>query len=344
MSSFLANIVLAAAVAGSNAGGAVHVESLSTLVNEVVEVPAGTYLAYGLELPEGTTVAVRVGISGSNRSLDVALVDETGFRAIESGQPYEAVEGIAQRMERSGEVSVQVGAAGNYYLILDNRRARSAPRSVAVIALATSSVPTDESAELESIYNERYRLLKSLFDFPDFDIQVTLCGEANAFSSPTITMCYELYEALNGLGAGDAELFVFMHEVAHSLLYQWGLPLWDNEDAADELATVLLLTFEQKEALDKAIEWWGQNVSAADALNALVTDDRHSLSPQRARNIANWTRDSDDRVLRWERFLMPYMTTEALESGLEPSPDVSEAERKLIREELSSRECLIDRD
>ena len=338
MSTLFAKLVMAAAVAGSAGSGTVHVDSVSTLVNELTEVPAGTYLAYPLDVTQGETVAVRVGVSGSNRSLDVALVDEEGFRAIEAGLPYEAVAGIAQRVEGSGEITGFVDTAGIQYLILDNRRARSAPRSVAVIALATSSVPTDESSELASIYEGRYRALKSLFDFPDFDIQVTLCGEANAYSSPTITMCYELYEALNSLGVSEAELFVFMHEVAHSLLYQWGLPLWDNEDAADELATVLLLAFEEKEALDKAIDWWAQLGSASEALNALVTDDRHSLSPQRARNIANWMHDPDDRTLRWERMLLSYMTTEALQMGLEPSPEVSESERERIREELRRRE------
>ena len=206
MSSFLASVLLAGVVAGSTAGGAVYVESLSTLVNEVVEVPAGAYYYYGLELPDDATVTVRLGVSGSNRSLDAALVDESGLRAIESGKPYDAVAGIAQRIDKAGQITAQVDTAGNYFLVLDNRRARSAPRSVAVMALATSSAPTEESAELKSIYEERYRWLTELFNFPGFDIGVTLCGEANAYSSPTIVMCYELYDALHNLAAGEAEV------------------------------------------------------------------------------------------------------------------------------------------
>lgn len=336
INSFRVAIVTSVAVC-SAAYSAVHVESLKTLVNEIAEVPAATYLYYPLQLPQGTTLSVQVGVAGSNQSLDIALVDEATFHKIEAGQSYEVEEGLAQRIDRSGGLTAQAATTGSYYLILDNTRARSAPRRVAVFAVATRGADSTEAKELESIYTDRYQLLKSLFVFQDFDIQVTLCGQANAFSEPTITMCYELYDSLAKLGASEAELFVFMHEVAHSLLNQWGLPLWDNEDAADELATVLLKAFDQQDALNKAIEWWGQNVSTSEALNALINDDRHTLSPQRARNIANWLQDSDDRTLRWERLLVPHMTTEALKEGLKPSPEVSQDERDLIQEELKRR-------
>lgn len=337
MRNYFTIVVLAALAACSAAHAAVRVESLTTLVNEVVEVPAATYLYYPLQLPQGTKLSVQVGVSGSNRSLDIALVDDATFRNIEAGQPYEVDEGLVQRIDRNGVLTAQAITEGVYYLILDNRRARSASRSVAVFAVATGTADTAETKELESIYAERYQLLKNLFIFQDFDIQVTMCGQANAFSDPTITMCYELYEVLADHGASEAELFVFMHEVAHSLLRQWGLPLWDNEDAADELATVLLIAIEQKDALNKAVEWWSQNASTSEALNALVNDDRHTLSPQRARNIANWLQDSDDRTLWWERLLVPHMTTEALKEGLKPSPEVSQAERELIQVELRRR-------
>lgn len=329
--------VMAVAVVSSSIHAAVHVKTLTVLVNEVIEVPAATYMHYPLQLPQGTTVSVQIGVAGSNRSLDIAFVDDATFIKIENGQPYEVVEGLAQRVDRSGGITAQVATAGVYHLILDNTRARSASRSVAVLAVASGANNTNETSELESIYTERYNLLKGMFIFPDFDIQVTLCGQANAFSDPTITMCYELYEVLTKRGVSEAELFVFMHEVAHSLLKQWGLPLWDNEDAADELATVLLIALDQKDALHKAVEWWSQNTSTSEALNALINDDRHTLSPQRARNIANWLQDSDDRTLRWERLLIPHMTTEALKMGLKPSPEVSQYERTLIQEELTRR-------
>jgi len=130
---------------------------------------------------------------------------------------------------------------------------------VTVYAVATGGADTSETRELQGIYAERYSGLKSAFDFQDFDIHVTLCGEANAYSSPNITMCYELFDALNQQGVPEAELFIFMHEVAHSLLYQWGLPLYDNEAAADEMATVLLMMLGEKTAATKAAQWWSQD-------------------------------------------------------------------------------------
>lgn len=319
------------------AGATVHVEALATVLDKDVEVPARSALDEPLNLASGTKLLVRVAVKGSNQSLDIALFSDTEFQKLDAGQDGQAEDGTVQRVEGSGGFLVSIERAGIWHLVLDNTRATSASRTVTVYAVATGGEGTRETRELEAIYKDRYGGLKELFNFQDFDIVVTLCGEPNAYSAPTITMCYELFDRLDEQGVPEAELFVFMHEVAHSLLNQWGLPLFDNEDAADEMATVLLMLLEQKDAAVKAAQWWSQESSVDEALSALVMDDRHTLSAQRARNIANWLQDPDDRQLRWERLVIPQMTTNALTESLKPGAGASEAERSLARRELGRR-------
>ena len=50
---------------------------------------------------------------------------------------------------------------------------------------------------------------------------------SNAFSSPDIVICYELDEMLRVQGVPGAMMFVFLHEVSHSLLNVWDYPLYD---------------------------------------------------------------------------------------------------------------------
>jgi hypothetical protein len=60
-------------------------------------------------------------------------------------------------------------------------------------------------------------------------------------------------------------------------------------------------------------------------------DDRHTVSPQRARNVIRWLNQPDDLLQRWMRLLTPHLQTEALvefmkDSRLVPVRDVMEAE------------------
>ena len=76
----------------------------------------------------------------------------------------------------------------------------------------------------------------------------------------------------------------------------------DNEDAADEFATALILMAKQKNMALDAAQWWAsQGASERDAIAKIWMDDRHSLSPQRARNIIRWVNNANDIVPRWER-------------------------------------------
>ena len=186
-----------------------------------------------------------------------------------------------------------------------------------------------------TLYND---YLKKMFVFPDFNIYVRMCGFPNAFSSPDITMCQELENSLDSKNVDGAILFVFLHESAHSLLNLWDYPLYDNEDAADELATVLLLVGDQKDKALQAAKWWAEQSLESHAIAKHWMDDRHTVSSQRARNIVNWINNENELKRRWFTLLIPKMRDEMLELMLQ---DESPSETlQLIEEELIKRQAI----
>jgi hypothetical protein len=157
----------------------------------------------------------------------------------------------------------------------------------------------------------------------------------NAFSNPNITLCAELLEEFQAKGMMDALAFTYLHELGHTLMRQWGLPLWDNEDAADEFATAFLLMGKQKKIALASAQWWAsEGATTQDAVAKIWMDDRHSLSPQRARNIIRWVNNGNDITQRWQRVLVPHMQTPALQSMLN---DPAVSDKDFVRLELGRR-------
>lgn len=82
------------------------------------------------------------------------------------------------------------------------------------------------------------------------------------------------------LATGSAWLFVLLHETGHALIDAYDLPvLGREEDAADDLATLVLLDADAAEAaIDAAVFWI---VSDNGAYSDATFADEHSLNPQR---------------------------------------------------------------
>lgn len=167
-----------------------------------------------------------------------------------------------------------------------------------------------EERVLEDVLDE----LNAQFILPaDLEIQMVECGEVNAFYDPNqraVYMCYELLEHFLGLFGAEATtdeewenagaqglaafIFVFYHELGHALIDVLDLPVVGREeDAVDQLATVMLLeTWEGEDselALLSSAEWFGAE-SADDELDMA---DEHALSEQRYYNLLCWTFGSD---------------------------------------------------
>jgi hypothetical protein len=145
----------------------------------------------------------------------------------------------------------------------------------------------------------------------DLSIVFSDCGEINAFyskKSKDITICYELVDYLSqSLRRGyaktadaDAALtnaiaFVFFHELGHALIDIYDLSITGKEeDAADQLATVILLELEHGGvmAIHGALAF---GLLAADdtEVDELPFWDEHSFGRQRYFNVICWVYGSN---------------------------------------------------
>jgi hypothetical protein len=75
-------------------------------------------------------------------------------------------------------------------------------------------------------------------------------------------------------------------------------------------------------------------LSQRDAVAKIWIDDRHTLSPQRARNIVHWLNNGHELVPRWQKLFLPNMQTQLLQ-GLLRNPEGFDKEA--VRAELSRR-------
>ena len=71
--------------------------------------------------------------------------------------------------------------------------------------------------------------------------------------------------------------------------------------------------------------------------HALWADDRHSLSPQRARNVIHWLNPPDDLLQRWFRIFVPNMQTSALMNAVNDA--AVPIDKNIVAAELKRRDC-----
>ena len=104
---------------------------------------------------------------------------------------------------------------------------------------------------------------------------------------------------------------ILLHELAHSILYLWELPGYDNEDMADEFAAMLLAKW-SPEVLAAYVSWLEQQDSVSEAVAQLSSGgDRHSLSIQRARNIQKILSNPAPVMRRWDKLLAGHVRRKA---------------------------------
>jgi hypothetical protein len=291
-------------------------------------------------------IAVEVQANGT---VAVALLDADNYRRFPAGlRPL-----FRGQVERRLSFSVTAPAAGDYFLIFDNRLGGE-PRAVEFTMRAARgtqgaapeelprAVPGDQEnlAAAEEKLREFARDLQQVFVFEPFPIRAKVCGAPKAFSGEFgIVLCREYAQKLYGtLGdkakAADALLFTLFHEVAHVLLQRWGYPFFENEDIADEFATAVMIMLGQKERVRAKAEYFAKNPSLAEAIIKAFRDDRHSLSAQRARNILRWA-DDPTLVREWQAIFVPHMQTAMLER-LRRSP-TAWTNQALVEKELAAR-------
>lgn len=261
----------------------------------------------------------RITINAGNaiyKDITAYLVDSTNLRLFEQGYQYKGV-----GYQRAMTPFVIQGSAQTpepHYLILDNRYAAFIAKKLHLTIEASLTLDQANRQMLEKAFANAYLGLKQNLSFPDFNIRVEPCGQVNAYSetfgSGDIHYCTELISHTFNSKNQGAFVFIFLHEVGHSLLGLWGIPGNNNEDIADEFATFIMMSGGPSgyAMLDRSLEFWQNRDSTAEAMNMLKNGDRHSLSIQRVRNIKENIQRGVLFIKRWNQLIYPHSTTEAL--------------------------------
>lgn len=136
-------------------------------------------------------------------------------------------------------------------------------------------------------------------------VRFTACDEENAYYDPSnneISMCYELIDKYRLIYTDEtstpaeveaevvnAALFTFFHELGHGLVDVWDLPITGKEeDAVDEFAAVMLLSYGGQEGEDALLAAVDQFAIDAEETAEHVNDisempfwDVHSMDQER---------------------------------------------------------------
>src|SRR4030067_1630482 len=278
----------------------VYIEPSISIAREIVTIDSGKYIYYDLILNRKTKVNAEFKIvGGTGYNVKVWLLDKDNFQRYAAGQQFFYLKGFSGEIYDVGKYTFEIPEDGAYYLIIDNKQALFGFTRVKVsvygilpeVNSGANSIEQQKAIEnlktLKKAMKDFYQLTKKFFIFQDFRIEVRYCGFANAFSSPNITLCKELIENLVDQGIEKAVVFILFHELGHTLLRLWEYPLWDNEDVADEFATIFMLLSNREDAALDAAQWFASKTSIIGAVEKIWVDDKHTLSPQRARNIIN---------------------------------------------------------
>lgn len=147
-----------------------------------------------------------------------------------------------------------------------------------------------------------------------YDVRVRheTCGTANAFYVPEeqeVVLCYELMAVIHGVmsqagvrdaagATGSAWLFVLFHELGHAYVDAYDLPVTGREeDAVDDLATLILIDAGASDAAVEAALFWILTERGMPGQAEFA--DEHSLNAQRFYAILCTVYGSDPATYGW---------------------------------------------
>lgn len=303
--------------------------------SELVQARSTQLIPCG-NLSQGDVIEVSVTIKNAvYKDLSAYIVDKTNLNLMKQGLEFKHI-GTVEKQLSPIQVRGTAWSYGEYYLILDNRFANIIGKNVDYNIKSVKTLTESDREKLAEPYKLFYDGLKSAFIFPEFNINIAMCGMANAFSNPDITLCTELVAELVQNGQPEALMPILMHELGHTLLNLWGLPGYDHEDVVDEFATIMLVrTEEGKRSISQAMEWFSGHNVRAEAQNMILKGDRHSLSIQRIRNMERLMTSPEKYADRWNRQLYPHMTDKALSDIISKPAKFDDPE--LAKKELGRR-------
>jgi hypothetical protein len=330
------------------------------------EAPAGRWMGIRLRnLNAGATLSISLTTNGT---INLMLLNSASY-GVFSRKPDEAPEPLFQSSASDRvEFSVLSPRTDDYYLIVDNRKGTT-PRTFTVEAKASLETPSssgkleqwapksgdtpdsDEAKSAQKRVDEAFaQLIGNLgkaFKFDRLAIRLVRCNRANAFASQNeVYLCAEFIKVLQGKlqdknKARDILLFALMHEISHVLFSQWKYPFNDNEEVVDELATVLLLMFNQRSAVETQADFFASVPPEPEIRRQIAHDVHHPISVQRARNLRRWL--SEPKLIKkWQSFLIPHMQTDFLTLIEKKNPSWMASD--LVDQELAIRRQAENRD
>jgi hypothetical protein len=109
-----------------------------------------------------------------------------------------------------------------------------------------------------------------------------------------------------GVAFASLQYFILFHEIGHSLINLWHIPvLGREEDAVDAFSTIFMTKFVQ----DGQIALWGADffdaIGRGQKYGRVAFADEHSLDPQRAYSIACWVYGSNETKYAFLRDVIP---------------------------------------
>lgn len=316
----------------------VIVEPSATLFKGTINVPAGGYQGIPLQLGSGDRISVRFLVQGGlNNQATILFLDQADFLLYTLNRPFRAFPGTSGPVQGAAGFDYQVPWSGNFYIVFDNRRAFMASRSVSLLVYGKTNQGQQDAEKFRQSLETADAGFHSILDVPNFDITVKNCGYANAFSDPNVVLCRELIDLSLSQQMPGNVIWILMHEMGHSTLNLWGYPLHDNEEVADEFATVLLLMTKDGSSIALQAARFFANIpfNPQTVMDQLSKDDRHTLSQQRARNIISWVTKADTLLVRWQQILVPRMTEKGLQE-LDARPEAW-VDHQLIKKEMEQR-------
>ena len=305
-------------------------------VQRQVDIPAGRSLVVALPgAAAGDRYFVQVDLGNQVRGdISAYVVDDENLARFQRRERH-AGDG-KQKAAAPFMIGHTANSAGARHLVLDNSHAPDIAKRATLTVRVARSMRPEQARQLKEGIGNTYEGLKKIFIFQDFDIDVKPCGQGYGFSqraTGNITLCTETLTKANG--RSGAFTGVLMHELGHTLLGQWKLPGADNEDMADEFAVQMLMrTKRGAQYVRELAEFLAGGNPWLEAQAVIQQGGRHTLSPQRIRNLGSWAQNADDLLQRWNRVLYPNMTDEMLRSIAEqPSAhdDAGYARGELVR-------------
>lgn len=272
----------------------------------IAEAAEATYLFADQLSASGVASSARLG-----EELSQALRQLNDSQDIDS--TLEALESIVYALSRIVEDCDNAMGEGTSPLAEDPGDELSAeigPAAGAVVIQYTATAqpqlqPLVDLIQASGYFEAAAAVVDSVLILPtDLPVVFADCGVANAFFDPQnqrVVMCYEFFSlfasAFGSMQMPEAEareavlgtgLFFFLHEVGHALVHLLDLPITGREeDAVDNLATLILIEIEAEDALFATLdnfETWSSQHEVTSG--QLAFWDEHSFNGQRLYDVA----------------------------------------------------------